>query len=79
MPSVSAVLLDHLKKAVASGVSVYAISKATGISQPVLGRFLSGERKQIRSETIDKLAAHFGLELLPGNLAQKTAKSGKKS
>jgi transcriptional regulator with XRE-family HTH domain len=57
--------LDHLKKATARGVSVYAIAKATGISQPAIGRFLSGERKQIRSDTIDKLSAYFGLELRP--------------
>ncbi len=48
----------------ACGQSVYAISKASGVSAPVIQRFLSGERG-ITLDTAGRLAAYLGLALLP--------------
>lgn len=54
-------LTDDLKAAIqASGVSVYQLSKDCGVAQPVLSRFLSGQR-DIYLATAEKLATHFGL------------------
>jgi plasmid maintenance system antidote protein VapI len=54
---------DSLKGAMAaSGLSVYRIAKDTGISQPALQRFVSGQRG-ITLDTADKLATYFKLKL----------------
>jgi plasmid maintenance system antidote protein VapI len=45
-----------------SGESVNAVAKAAGVAQPVLYRFITGER-DLTLETAQKLADHFGLEL----------------
>lgn len=63
--SVSDKILAALRKAIASGTTVYSISKATGVAQGIIARFVSGERKQIRSETIDRLCGYLGLDLGP--------------
>ena len=47
-----------------SGQSQAAIARATGIAQPVLCRFVRGER-DLTLRTADKLLAHFDLELRP--------------
>jgi plasmid maintenance system antidote protein VapI len=58
-------LSDELREAIrAYDGTVYAISKATGVSHPVIGRFLRGER-DLYMATADKLAEFFGLGLLP--------------
>jgi Helix-turn-helix len=44
--------------------SVYAIAQESGVSAPIIQRFLSGERG-ITLETAGKLAAYLGLSLLP--------------
>lgn len=44
--------------------SRYAISKATGVSEAVLSRFVRGHT-QISGENIDRLCSHLGLELRP--------------
>jgi plasmid maintenance system antidote protein VapI len=57
-------LTDQLKDAVAeSGLSVYEIAKATGIPQPVLHRFVAGDRPTIRLDTAEKLATYFAMRL----------------
>ena len=61
---------DQLRAAMrASGKSLKAIAKGSGISAANLGRFLSddpGRHRDIRLEaTADKLAEYFGLELTP--------------
>lgn len=61
-PSVRTVT-DTLRKAVKDcGQTRYAISKATGIPQAVLSRFVTNGRG-LRSENIDRLCAHLGLML----------------
>jgi len=57
-------MADQLRAAVqGSGLSVYEIAKRTGIPQPVLQRFVSGVRDNIRLDTADKLAALFSMRL----------------
>lgn len=55
---------DQLRQAIkASAESGNSIAKATGVSQPAISRFLSGE--DIRFSAASKLAAYFNLELRP--------------
>lgn len=56
---------EQLRKAVEQcGETRYAISKATGIPESVLSRFVAGG-KGLRSENIDLLCAYLRLELRP--------------
>lgn len=56
-------MTDQLKAAITdSGLSIYRIALDSGIPQPVLQRFCSGER-DIKLATADKLAAYFKLNL----------------
>lgn len=59
------VLRNALQARIDSGVSVYRISLDAGIGNSVIARFLSSQREQIRSETLDKLAEYLDLELKP--------------
>jgi len=57
-------MTDQLRNAVHdSGFSVNHIAAGAGIPQPVLQRFISGERQNIRLDTADRLAAYFGMRL----------------
>lgn len=54
-------MTDALRKAITdSGLTPYALSKASGVSQAVLSRWLSGKRG-ITLDTADRLAAALGL------------------
>jgi transcriptional regulator with XRE-family HTH domain len=56
-------LSDRLRAAIRrSGKTGYRVAKESGVSHPVILRFLSGER-DIRLETAEKLAQSLGLEL----------------
>ncbi|MGA2255045.1 MAG: helix-turn-helix transcriptional regulator [Thermoguttaceae bacterium] len=46
-----------------SGMTVNGLAVAVGIPQPVLQRFVSGERDDLHLSTADKLCAHFGVRL----------------
>ena len=46
-----------------SGMTVNALALAAGIPQPVLQRFVSGERGNLRIDTADKLCEFFGARL----------------
>lgn len=61
MASVTATLRRALEQC---GQTRYAVSKATGIPQSVLSRFVAGG-KPLRGENIDKLADYLGLVLTP--------------
>lgn len=61
MPSVTATLRAALERC---GQSRYAVSKATGIPESTLSRFVAG-MKPLRGENIDKLADYLGLALQP--------------
>jgi plasmid maintenance system antidote protein VapI len=47
-----------------SGETVAAISRGAGIAQPVLHRFMTGQR-DLTLRTADKLLGYFDLELRP--------------
>ena len=58
-------MADALRRAVRdSGLTVNAVAAAAGVAQPVLFRFMTGER-DLTLRTAQKLADHFGLELGP--------------
>lgn len=57
-------LEEQLKTAIAkSGLSVYRLAKDSGVSQPVLCRFVNGQRG-ITLATASKLVETLGLELV---------------
>lgn len=74
MPITDQVLIA-LRQRIEKGVTIYVVAKATGISHSIIARFERGERKQIRSETIDRLCEYLGLQLTPiaGHQAQPAA------
>lgn len=53
-------LLDLIAK---SEMSINAVALASGVPQPVLQRFTSGERSNLRIDTMDKLCEFFGVRL----------------
>lgn len=66
-------LSDKLKAAIAeSGMTIYAVAQGSGVSHPILSRFLSGQR-DLRLATAEKLAAFFGMTLTE----PKTPKQGR--
>jgi len=48
-----------------SGKTVNKIAVEAGVPQPVLHRFMSGKRPDLKLTTVQKLADYFGLELRP--------------
>lgn len=60
-------LSNQVRKAVEEcGMSRYAISKATGIGQAALSRFVSGERG-MELATLDRLADFLDLNITTSN------------
>ena len=60
-------MANLLRKAIRkSGKTVNAIAVEAGVPQPVLHRFVKGER-DLTLTTVQKLADYFGLELRPRN------------
>jgi transcriptional regulator with XRE-family HTH domain len=59
---ISAAVREALQKELDSGVTRYAIGKATGVSESSLLRWLSGERG-ISVDTLDTLAAYLGVRV----------------
>ena len=58
-------LVDELRGAILTcGKTEYRVAKDSGVPQPVLNRFLRGERG-ISLETAAKLAAYLRLHLAP--------------
>lgn len=56
-------LSAQLRAAIAeSGLSHYRLAKETGVSQPIITRFVNGTRS-ISLETADRIAAYFGMVL----------------
>ena len=57
-------LTERIQEAIRSGgMSRYAISKATGIDQALLCRFLKGQ-SSMALETVDKVLDALGLEIV---------------
>jgi predicted transcriptional regulator len=62
---------DQLRQAIrGSGQSQLGISRATGVHQAILSKFLSGTRG-LSITSIEKLVEHLELELHPRTLAAK--------
>jgi hypothetical protein len=69
-------LTDVLRDAIrTSGRRAYAVSQVSGVAQPILSRFLRGERG-ITLETADKLCKTLRLELRPIEEGQVQAAPG---
>jgi len=59
-------LSDQLRRAIADcGQTRYAISKATGIAESTLSRFMAGERG-LPMKTLDRLADYLDLDIIAG-------------
>ena len=57
-------LADQIRQAVdQSEWSLNSIAKEAGVPQPVLHRFIHGDRDDIRLSTADKLCQLFGMKL----------------
>ncbi len=57
-------LADQLRAMIAgSDMTLNALAVAVEMPEPVLHRFVSGVRENIRLDTADKLAAYFGVKL----------------
>jgi hypothetical protein len=66
----SAPLTKQLQAALkACDKTVYAIAQESGVSAPIIQRFLSGQRG-ITLDTAGKLATYLGLSLLPTTIAK---------
>jgi len=61
-PTLAATILAAIGE---SGLSTYAVAKAAGVSQPVLHRFVTGERG-LTLDTAEKLCRFLGLRLVKG-------------
>jgi len=57
-------MTDVLRKALADSESVRAVSRATGVPQCSLSRFVVG-KQSLRLDMADRLAAYFGVEVRP--------------
>lgn len=68
---------DALRKAIRSaGCSRYALSAETKVAESVLSRFMSG-RFDLSLWNADRLAAFFGLELVPKGRRPKKGRCGR--
>jgi len=68
-------LSDQIRRAVDNcGKSRYRLAKETGISEPTLSRFMSGERG-LPMVTLDRLADYLGLDIVQSKGGK--AKKGK--
>jgi DNA-binding Xre family transcriptional regulator len=62
----------QLKEAIQkSDQTFYRIAKDAGVNWSALQRFITGERPNIRIDTVDRLCEYFGLELQPKQAADK--------
>lgn len=63
MPNKRPTITEQIRQAILDcGESRYSISKQTEISEPVLSRFVSGERG-MSLKALDKLCEHLKLEV----------------
>ncbi len=60
-PTMREMVLQEIK---ASGKPVVAIAKEAGVAQPVLSRFVSGERQGFSLKNFEKVCAVLGLKLM---------------
>lgn len=66
-PQRKTTMANLLRKAIlTSGKTVNRIAIDSGVPQPVLQRFVTGKRPDLKLTTVQKLADYFGLELRAG-------------
>ncbi len=71
-------ITDVLKNAIKDSEETrYRISKATGVDQRTLGRFINNEVSPTGTK-LDALATHFGLVLVPESAVKKPKPSSSK-
>jgi transcriptional regulator with XRE-family HTH domain len=59
-------LSDQIRQTIENcGQTRYAVSKATGIAESTLSRFMTGERG-LPMKTLDKLADYLDLDIIAG-------------
>jgi transcriptional regulator with XRE-family HTH domain len=60
-----ATLSEQLRNAIEkAGVSRYEISKATGVSQSTLSKFVLGTRPGLSFDAMDRVGEYLGLEIV---------------
>jgi len=65
---------DQLRKAIRAYGTVYRLAQDSGIAQPVINRFVNGDR-DLKLATVDRLAKHLGLELRSKRRPKRRRKS----
>ena len=63
--TVSEVLIQAIENAWDNGVTTYRIGKNSDVDPATIDRFVSGERPNIRIDTVNRLCEALGLELIP--------------
>jgi len=77
MSKKTAPLTEQLRQAILTcGETRYAISKATGVSQVTLSRFVHGQRG-LSMEAMDALGQYLGLMVTAQRSAKRRTKKGK--
>jgi DNA-binding Xre family transcriptional regulator len=71
-------IAEQLREAIrGSNETFYVIAKDAGVNWSALQRFVTGERPNIRIDTVEKLCEYFGLELAkkkPGTAPKEAGK-----
>jgi DNA-binding Xre family transcriptional regulator len=70
---------EQLKQAIERRLkteTLYRIAKESGVAWRVVQRFMTGERPQLRSASVDKLCDYLGLELKPKKQRKTVRKRG---
>ncbi len=74
MKTIRTKLTDQLREIIENcGKTRYAISKATGISEPTLARLASGERF-LSARALDTLGEYLGLSIIANKSKTKKGK-----
>jgi transcriptional regulator with XRE-family HTH domain len=71
MPTLSEQLRDAIEKA---GVSRYEISKATGVSQSTLSKFVLGTRPGLSFDAMDRVGEYLSLVIVKKSQPKKPKK-----
>lgn len=73
--SLEALLRRELKRA----PSIYSVAKQTGLLRTTLLEFVNHPGRSMRLDIADKLAAHFGIRILPPKRGRLRARSPKEA
>ena len=71
-------LSEQLREAILSaGVSRYEISKATGVGQPTLSKFVLGQRPGLSFDAMDAIGLYLGLAIVRPTKKKRPSKREK--